>query len=244
MQKSLLVLGMGVLASFSVNAETLEDALKSCMQVKNSLERLSCFEELTEALEHKNIAGSDQKAPPRAPVQPAMPVYRQQTATPTAPVLAQNRLMTGKQAIEAWSVELKASPVSGQAEVLVSNQASSGRNQYAVPVEINLACKSGALIAKLLWREEQPGGQDLELLFDGKNIGEASNAWVSTDGARNWQYTGGTSSLMTALESHQEASASAKSMEAQINFDDEVIDAEWKLSGAQYALQPLMQYCP
>jgi len=59
----------------------------------------------------------------------------------------------------------------------------------------------------------------------------------------SWIYTGDFNRLVEALESHAEAGATVEVMEENINFEDDVIRAEFDLTGARLALEPLRKAC-
>ncbi len=238
--RNLLCAGVFIFSPALVRAADAQ--MQRCLGIADSLKRLDCFEKLARSRNDTDVitapasqpAAATPKAGIRAPQQPAVISPPRQGMTQVVP---------GKSDIERWQVAVAVDPIQGGAQVTLRNKAVKGRNQYAVPVELRLQCKRGQAEAWLLWREPMVKGEVPVLLFDGKNVGVASEDWRMDDKGENWRYVGDFAHLMTALSSHAEASARVQVMEENIGFEDDVINAWFNLAGAKFALNPLKKAC-
>ncbi len=242
MQKTGAALVAGILAVMLTGPAWAEDAqMQRCMGIADSLKRLDCFEKLARSRGEKaesTVVEKPVTPEPEVIEAPAHPI--QQTVSPR-PRMTQ--VVPGKSEIERWLIHVSVDPVNGGAQVVLRNKAVKGRNQYAVPVELRLECKAGRPAAFVLWREPMVKGEVPVLLFDGRNLGAASENWRMDEQRENWIYSGNFRQLLDALASHQEASGSVQVMEENINFEDDVINAWFRLSGAEYAIKPLLKAC-
>ncbi len=218
-------------------------AMQRCMAIADSLKRLDCFEKLARS------GSPGETAPSRAANedQPRDTTVERKVRVVPPPAVANEprmrQLVAGDSRIERWLVKVSADPVRGGARVVLRNKARKGRNQYAVPVEIRLECNRGKPSAQVLWREPIVRGEVPALLFDGRDVGEPTVAWLMDAKRESWIYTGDFNRLVEALESHAEAGATVEVMEENINFEDDVIRAEFDLTGARLALEPLRKAC-
>ncbi len=242
MQKTGAGLAVWVLAMLLAEPAWADDgAMQRCMGIADSLKRLDCFEKLARSRAGETGSpqpGEEADSTSRVIEAPAHPLKTRSSST-----TPMTQVVPGKSEIERWLIHVSVDPVNGGAQVVLRNKAVKGRNQFAVPVELRLECKAGRPSAFVLWREPMVKGEVPVLLFDGRNVGAASENWRMDDKSENWVYTGHFAQLLEALATHQEASGSVQVMDENINFEDDIINAWFNITGAEYALKPLKKAC-